>query len=472
MRIYNVLDFGAKPSNDELQTDKIQAAIDACFNDGGGEVIVPKGDYLTAGIRLRSRVTLHLQKDAHIIGSRNARDYDVRDDNVEPYSEDDRTDECWAPPIGYENVSNDTENIVKNGSVEATKTEDNFEFLKKPLSTWNNGLLRAIDACDIAVVCEEGAYMDGRDCFDETGEEHYRGPHAVNIHRCENVRFKGVHIKNSANWAFGLFDSKNIVVENVMVEAGHDGVHMTTCDNVVIKDSEFYCGDDCVAGIDNINIAVSNCILNTACSAMRFGGTNFTAENCKAYGPAKYLFRGSLSDEEKRGGKKPEGGGRFNMLSFFTFYSDFSREIRTLPSNIKIKNCTVENADRLLHYNYSGNEPWQKNKPLASIEFENISASNVKNPITAYGDAENKLNLAFKGCNIEFAEDREELPFMYLCNAEKVLLKDTTVINFKNDVLIKKWDNGGDVKFDNFVCREFDGEMCVVTDEEFVCGAI
>lgn len=472
MGVLNVTEFGARPNDGRLQTDKIQKAIDVCFENGGGEVIIPQGEWLAAGIRLRSGVTLHLQKSAHIIGSGNARDYDVKNDCVEPYDESDYTTDVWTPPIGYENVANDSENIVRNGMIDANKTGDNFEFLRKPLSTWNNGIIRAVDTRNIAVVCDEGAYIDGVDCYDETGEEHYRGPHALSIHRCENVRFKGVHIRNSANWAVALFDSVNIKIDSVTVEAGHDGVHMTSCDNVVIENAEFYCGDDCVAGIDNLNVTVKDCVLNTACSAMRFGGTNFVAENCRAYGPAKYLFRGSLSLEEKKNGTLPENKGRVNMLSFFTFYSDFSREIRHIPSNIKIRNCTVENADRLLHYNYSGNEPWQKNKPLQSIEFENVTASEVKHPITAYGDEKCRFSLLFKECDISFAEDRDELPFMYLCNAERVMFKGTTVRNFKHNTLIKKWDELSDVTFDDFECEEFTGEVCVLTDEVFDCDAI
>lgn len=471
-QIFNIIDFGAVSNIENLQTEKIQAAIDECFLTGGGEVVVPKGEYLVGSIRLRSRVTLHLEKEAHIIGSRNARDYDIKTDSIEPYKDEDRTTAVWAPPAGYENVSNGSDNMVLNGKAETSENGDDFEFFNKALSSWNNGIIKAIDAYDIAVICDEGAYIDGRDCFDETGEEHYRGPFAINIHRCENVRFKGVYIKNSANWAFALFNSSNIIVEKALVEAGHDGVHMTSCDNVTIKDCEFYCGDDCVAGIDNVNITVRNCVLNTACSAMRFGGTNALIEECKAYGPAKFMFRGSLTDDEKRSGASAESGHRHNMLGFFTYYSDFTREIRYTPSNIKVKNCTVENADRFLHYNFSGNEPWQRNKPLASIEFENITAKNIKNPITAYGDKEYPISLSIKGCELHFADDRENFPFMYLCNAEVVDLSGTNVKNFKSDVLIKRWNESGIIKTDDFMCENFNGEYCVVVNEPFLCDAI
>lgn len=468
--VVSIKDFGVE-CNDELQTSKIQAAIDHCFLQGGGEVVVPAGEYVVAGIRLRSNVTLRLQKGAYLLGSRNARDYDVKVDNIEPYQEKDRTTAVWTPSEGYENVSNGTENMVKEGKVEKGD-DDGYEILRRCLSTWNNGVIRALDAYDIAIICEEGAYIDGRDCFDETGEEHYRGPHAISMHRCENIKMQGVAVKNSANWAFALFDSKNITIERVLVEAGHDGVHMTTCDNITITHSEFYCGDDCISGIDNVNVLVKDCMLNTACSAMRFGGTNALVENCTVKGPAKFLFRGSLSDEEKRSGVSPKNEHRHNMLSFFTYYSDFSKEIRYMPSNIKVRNCTVENADRFLHYNFSGNEPWQRNKPLLDIEFEGITAKNIKHPITAYGDEACPVSVSIKGCDLHFSDEREALPFMYLCSANQVLLQDTIVRNFKGKLLVKRWNDMGTIVFDNFVCEGFEGEEYIITEEPFVCNAI
>ena len=40
---YDITDFGARRGEDAPQTGAIQAAIDACFLAGGGEVVVPEG---------------------------------------------------------------------------------------------------------------------------------------------------------------------------------------------------------------------------------------------------------------------------------------------------------------------------------------------------------------------------------------------------------------------------------------------
>ena len=43
-RKYYITEFGAKP-NIEFVTEQIQATIDACYMDGGGKVVIPKGDF-------------------------------------------------------------------------------------------------------------------------------------------------------------------------------------------------------------------------------------------------------------------------------------------------------------------------------------------------------------------------------------------------------------------------------------------
>ena len=58
-KVVSIVDFGAK-CDGTVQTEAIQAAIDHCYQLGGGEVVVPAGAYLTGGIRLRSDITLRL----------------------------------------------------------------------------------------------------------------------------------------------------------------------------------------------------------------------------------------------------------------------------------------------------------------------------------------------------------------------------------------------------------------------------
>lgn len=102
----SIVDFGAKDDGN-LQTSAIQAAIDHCFLNGGGEVVIPEGEYLTGGIRLRSNTTLHLMKDAILKGVRDPEEYfGYLNDNVEPLKKEQITD---AGYVGLWTIHGETE---------------------------------------------------------------------------------------------------------------------------------------------------------------------------------------------------------------------------------------------------------------------------------------------------------------------------------------------------------------------------
>jgi len=73
----NVRDFGASGDGKTKDTSAIQQAIDRCSVFGGGEVLVPAGDYFTGAIALRSNTLLRLDKDASILGTPDFADYPV-----------------------------------------------------------------------------------------------------------------------------------------------------------------------------------------------------------------------------------------------------------------------------------------------------------------------------------------------------------------------------------------------------------
>lgn len=459
-RTVSILDFGAV-ADGSLQTKAIQSAIDSVFLQGGGEVTVPAGVFHTGGLRLRSRVTLHLLKDAVLMGSTDPEEYFAYlNDEVEPIRSDQITD---APYVHLSTIHGETE-FVEN------KTE--YRFKRIPGSRWNNAVLRAIDAEDIAVIGEEGSVIDGGNCFDEIGEEHYRGPHLMTFFGCRNVTLRGYTIRNSANWAHNMLYSRNITVDGITVLAGHDGFDAAVCDNITICNSEFYTGDDCIAGFGNTNVLVRSCELNSACSAFRFGGTNVLVEDCHMYGPCRYLFRGSLTKEEKRAMAMPGlEGHRNNMLSAFTYYSDYSVHIPEQPGNIIIRNCRIDYADRFLHYNFSGNETWQRYRPLADITFENITATDISMPLTAYGSPEIPIRLTMRSIDIGMREGCENVQLLNVCNYDQIRLENITLHNSKAPALVHKWSEG-EIRFANVQCDIPEEDWVKKSEEPFFARPI
>jgi len=432
LKVYDIRNYGVVSGSESLQTEAIQKAIDDCFLNGGGEVQIPEGVYRTGDIRIRSNVTLHLLEKACLLGSRNPEDYfHYLDDSVEPLSAEDITD---APYVHLSTIKGET-------AYEENKSE--YRFKRIPGSHWNNGLIRAIHAKNIAVIGEKDSVIDGSNCYDEEGEELYRGPHGMTFFDCENIALKGYTIQNTGNWAHNFLFCDNIDVKDITALAGHDGFDAAVCNNITIRDSAFYTGDDCVAGFGNANVLVQNCVLNSSCSAMRFGGTNVLVEKCHIYGPGRYSFRGGLTKAEKAAGVMAQNGNaRNNMLSAFTYYADYSLPIPDLPGHIIISDCVIESADRFLHYNYSGNETWQKHRPLSDITYKNIKATGVSMPITAYGDETWRITLKMENVDLSLREGHEEIDLLHVCNYDEISLKNVTVKNASGGSLIKKWSEG------------------------------
>ncbi len=450
----DIRDFGAEEC-EIFQTERIQRAIDHVFSLGGGEVQIPRGTFVTGGIRLRSNVTLHLLEGAILKGSQNPEDYYscYTEDKIEPLEEGRITD---APYVHLGGIK---------GETEYKEYDENYRFRRLPGSRWNNALIRAIDAENVAIIGDKDSLIDGANCFDEIGEEYYRGPHAITFFNCKNIKFSGYSIINSANWAHNMLFCENISMERVKVNGGHDGFDAFSSKNITIKNCEFYTGDDCVAGFGNVNVLVSDCVLNSSCSAMRFGGTNALIRNCKMYGPGEYFFRGRMTPEEKRECAPSPRPGR-NMLSAFTYYADFSMPIEEVPGNIIIKNCSFENVDRFLHYNFSGNETWQRYYPMSDITFEGIDAKGVKMALNVFGRADLPLELTMRLVNIAFDESSDATEIIKAANCKRIVLDGVKIENFGGDCLVREL-NESEIVFSDVECELEMSEFVKKTDEIF-----
>ena len=73
----NVKDYGASGDGKTSDTLSLQLVIDRCAVLGGGEVVIPAGDYATGALMLRSNVLLHIEDGATLLGSGDMADYPV-----------------------------------------------------------------------------------------------------------------------------------------------------------------------------------------------------------------------------------------------------------------------------------------------------------------------------------------------------------------------------------------------------------
>jgi len=205
----DVTQYGAVGDGKTLNTTAIQKAINDCHQKGGGKVIFPAGTYLSGTIVLKDRVTLHLNKDARLLGSTDINDYQ----NIDPFTEGLGIDVGWA-------------------------------------------LLVAVDAHHIGLEGEgaidgQGAKLKEQQILTDTRPESQRWgrrPFLLRIVRCEDVSVQGITLNYAAAWTSHYFQSKHINIEKVKIVshgvAHNDGIDIDGCQDVHIKDCDVESGDD------------------------------------------------------------------------------------------------------------------------------------------------------------------------------------------------------------------------------------
>ena len=284
---------GAKGDGAASDTKAIQSAIDACATNGGGQVVFPPGRYLSGTIRLRSKVALHLDTAARLIGTTNLTEY--------------------SQPI-----------------VPAYMPEAKW-------GKWHRGLIVAESAEDIAIT--GGGVIDGNKVFDPTGEERMRGPHTIVFIDCKRFTLRDVTMVDSANYAVFFQASDDVEVRNVKVVGGWDGIHWRGaperwCHNVKILGCQFYTGDDAIAGRYWDNTVIQDCLINSSCNGIRLIGpaTRLTI--------AHNLFRGPGEQPHRTSGEKR----RTNMLSGIILQPGAWDSTRGLLDDVFIANNSMENV--------------------------------------------------------------------------------------------------------------------------------
>ena len=162
------------------------------------------------------------------------------------------------------------------------------------------------------------------------------------------------------------------------------------------------------------------------------------------------------------------------MLSVFTYLADLSFPIPVQPGNIILKNCTADNVDRLLHYNFSGNELWQCGRPLASLTVENVTATNISMPITLYGSEDTPLDFCMKNSKVEFkkTDDNAPSPVFRVAYFDRIQLKNVDIEKASDGELIRSWSPLGMTSFENVSYHVPSEEWTEIADEPFVCKSI
>ena len=257
-QMHAVTDYGAVGDGKTLNTAYIQAAIDACAAHGGGTVVFPKGVYRSGTVRLRGGITYWFERGSVLRGSGDMADYThngfYHPELVQTISL------LWA--IGEEGIR-----LTGEGKIDFSAREF---FAGAEMAT-----IEGID-------CQQ---LTPEQCAEAVVEIRPRPTQPVFFDSCRDVELDSITLLDSPCWTVSFSRCErvrvhHITVQNSLVIPNCDGVHFSCCRDVLVSDSSFSCGDDCVAvtGITAQNesdcserIIISRCHMRSRSAAVRLG---------------------------------------------------------------------------------------------------------------------------------------------------------------------------------------------------------
>ena len=249
--VWDVFDYGAKGDGVTLDTEAIQAAIDACHDAGDGRVYLHNGQFVSGTIRLKDNVTLEVEAGAVLRASRNLDDFPIMPSKYPSYEGEMVT---------------------------------------------NKMLIYAEDATRISIV--------GRGTIDGGGDYWVDGPYGfpsfslrprvIHFRGCEDVQVRDVTLYNSASWVQSYQSCKNMVISGITVDSREnkdiekerfadapgrntDGMDLIDCQFVRVSDCFIKSGDDgiCLKSFSPdescSDITITNCVVSTNAAGIKIG---------------------------------------------------------------------------------------------------------------------------------------------------------------------------------------------------------
>jgi polygalacturonase len=224
--VVDVTAFGAKGDGKTQNREAINKAIETVAAAGGGTVEFPAGTWVTGSVRLRSNVSLHLERGAVIEASSEVSAYDSPEPNEWDKFQD----------FGHSHFHNSL--------------------------IWGEGLE------NIAIV--GGGRISARALM--RGERGGGGDKAIALKLCHNVTLRDFSIANGGHFGILATGIDNLTIDNIMIDTNRDGIDVDSCRNVRISNSSINApNDDAItlkgthalgAARVSENITITNCLVS------------------------------------------------------------------------------------------------------------------------------------------------------------------------------------------------------------------
>jgi polygalacturonase len=398
----SIVDFGALKGNKEKTSKAINKAIEKANKIGGGIVVIPEGEWLTAKIHFKSNVNLHLNKGAILLFSEDPKDYlPAVHSTWEGY-------EClnYSPLI----YAYQCKNIAITGEGELKAKMDVWKtWFKRP-----KGHMESLKR--LYYLASYNKPMEERQMVNDSAN--FR-PQFIQFNRCENILMDGISITNSPFWTIHPFLSKNIVLRNLKVYAhGHnnDGVDPEMSQNMLIENCVFDQGDDAIAiksgsnqdawrlNTPSKNIVMRNCTVKNGHQLVAIGSElsggveNVFIDKCTVVDGAKLNHLLFIKTNERRGGYVKNiymsniVAGKID-LGILGIETDVMYQWRDLVPTIErkltpINNVFLENV-KATDVKFISRVLGQKELPVENVFLKNVHADLIKGNLSIH---ENLLN--------------------------------------------------------------------------------
>jgi hypothetical protein len=249
-----ITSFGAKPGPAQLNTIPINKAIEACFKNGGGRVIVPAGIFRTGTLLMKDHVELHLEAGAVLLASAQLKDFPVQ---PQPAYRSQKDPGGWRALIYANEVTGIA--ITGPGTIDGNGAQQKPD----PASAYKSD-------------------MDGR-------------PRNILFISCKKIKVEGISMLNAGIWNQHYLNCEEVVVDKITVynhaNRNNDGIDIDGCRQFILSNSTFDTDDDAIvlkstgaAGCENV--VITNCIVSSFCNGIKAGTEstggfrNISISNC------------------------------------------------------------------------------------------------------------------------------------------------------------------------------------------------
>jgi polygalacturonase len=266
--VCNIRDYGAISNDQRAITSALASAIDDCFRKGGGRVIIPRGEWKTGPIHLKSNINIELEEGAVVSFSSDRNDYlpmvFSRFQGMEYYN--------YSPLI----YAKDCENIAITGKGKLVGNGD-------PWRVWSDTAESGESRKKLLEMSTNNVPVTERIfAHDSAGLR----PSYIQFVNSNNILIQGVTIDDGPMWTIHPIYSENIIIDSVTITThgiNTDGIVIDSSKNVVIKNSHLATGDDAIAiksGLEEDgwrvnrpteNILITNCTVTNGHSGLAIG---------------------------------------------------------------------------------------------------------------------------------------------------------------------------------------------------------